>query len=176
VVVPATLAIIFVLLFLTFRKVGEAALIMVSVPFALVGGVWLMYILGHNLSVASGVGFIALGGVAAEFGVVMLLYLDHAVKRRQAEDRFIEDTDAISAIEEGALLRVRPKAMTVAVIIAGLLPLFWGAGTGSEVMRRIAAPMIGGMITAPLLSMLVIPAAYLLMLRRRLTRPKALAP
>jgi len=176
VVVPATLAIIFVLLFLTFRKVGEAALIMASVPFALVGGVWLMYILGHNLSVASGVGFIALGGVAAEFGVVMLLYLDHAVKRRQAEDRFIEDTDAISAIEEGALLRVRPKAMTVAVIIAGLLPLFWGAGTGSEVMRRIAAPMIGGMITAPLLSMLVIPAAYLLMLRRRLTRPKALAP
>ena len=167
---PATLAIIFVLLFLTFRKAGEAALIMVSVPFALVGGVWLMYFLGHNLSVASGVGFIALGGVAAEFGVVMLLYLDHAVKRRQAEGRFIEDTDAISAIEEGALLRVRPKAMTVAVIIAGLLPLFWGAGTGSEVMRRIAAPMIGGMITAPLLSMLVIPAAYLLILRRRLVR------
>jgi Cu(I)/Ag(I) efflux system membrane protein CusA/SilA len=168
IVVPATLAIIFVLLFLTFRRFSEATLIMAALPFALVGGFWLIYLLGHNLSVASGVGFIALAGVAAEFGVVMLIYLDHAVKRRIGEGRFSKDEDVIAAIEEGAVLRVRPKAMTVAVIIAGLLPLFWGAGTGSEVMQRIAAPMIGGMITAPLLSMLVIPAAYLLILRRRL--------
>jgi Cu(I)/Ag(I) efflux system membrane protein CusA/SilA len=168
VVVPTTLAIIFVLLFLTFRRFSEAALIMAAMPFSLVGGFWLIYLLGHNLSVASGVGFIALAGVAAEFGVVMLIYLDHAVKRRVDEGRFSKDEDAIEAIEDGAVLRVRPKAMTVAVIIAGLLPLFWGAGTGSEVMQRIAAPMIGGMITAPLLSMLVIPAAYLLVLRRRL--------
>jgi Cu(I)/Ag(I) efflux system membrane protein CusA/SilA len=168
VVVPTTLAIIFVLLFLTFRRFSEAALIMAAMPFSLVGGFWLVYLLGHNLSVASGVGFIALAGVAAEFGVVMLIYLDHAVKRRVDEGRFSTDEDAIAAIEDGAVLRVRPKAMTVAVIIAGLLPLFWGGGTGSEVMQRIAAPMIGGMITAPLLSMLVIPAAYLLILRRRL--------
>ena len=170
IVVPATLAIIFVLLFLTFRNLGEAALIMASLPFSLVGGFWLIYLLGHNLSVASGVGFIALAGVAAEFGVVMLIYLDHAVKRRIDEGRFSKDEDAMLAIQEGAVLRVRPKAMTVAVIIAGLLPLFWGAGTGSEVMQRIAAPMIGGMITAPLLSMLVVPAAYLLILRRRLAQ------
>jgi Cu(I)/Ag(I) efflux system membrane protein CusA/SilA len=168
IVVPTTLAIIFVLLFLTFRNFGEAALIMAALPFSLVGGFWLIYLLGHNLSVASGVGFIALAGVAAEFGVVMLIYLDHAVKRRVEAGQFSRDEDAVAAIEEGAVLRVRPKAMTVAVIIAGLLPLFWGAGTGSEVMQRIAAPMIGGMITAPLLSMLVIPAAYLLILRRRL--------
>jgi Cu(I)/Ag(I) efflux system membrane protein CusA/SilA len=168
IVVPATLAIIFVLLFLTFRRFSEAALIMAAMPFSLVGGFWLVYLLGHNLSVASGVGFIALAGVAAEFGVVMLIYLDHAVKRRVDEGRFSKEEDVIEAIEDGAVLRVRPKAMTVAVIIAGLLPLFWGGGTGSEVMQRIAAPMIGGMITAPLLSMLVIPAAYLLVLRRRL--------
>jgi Cu(I)/Ag(I) efflux system membrane protein CusA/SilA len=173
IVVPTTLAIIFVLLFLTFRKLGEAALIMAALPFSLVGGFWLIYLLGHNLSVASGVGFIALAGVAAEFGVVMLIYLDHAVKRRADEGHFSKNEDAIEAIEDGAVLRVRPKAMTVAVIIAGLLPLFWGAGTGSEVMQRIAAPMIGGMITAPLLSMLVIPAAYLLILRRRLAQRPA---
>jgi copper/silver efflux system protein len=173
IVVPTTLAIIFVLLFLTFRKFSEAALIMAALPFSLVGGFWLIYLLGHNLSVASGVGFIALAGVAAEFGVVMLIYVDHAVQRRVAEGRFSKDEDAIEAIEDGAVLRVRPKAMTVAVIIAGLLPLFWGAGTGSEVMQRIAAPMIGGMITAPLLSMLVIPAGYLLVLRRRLAQRPA---
>ncbi|HSC08059.1 MAG TPA: efflux RND transporter permease subunit [Steroidobacteraceae bacterium] len=173
IVVPTTLAIIFVLLFLTFGKLSEATLIMAALPFSLVGGFWLIYLLGHNLSVASGVGFIALAGVAAEFGVVMLIYLDHAVKRRVDEGRFSKDEDAIEAIEDGAVLRVRPKAMTVAVIIAGLMPLFWGAGTGSEVMQRIAAPMIGGMITAPLLSMLVIPAAYLLILRRRLAQRPA---
>jgi len=163
-VVPFTLAIIFVLLYLTFRSFGEAALIMATLPFALIGGFWLIYLLGHNLSIASGVGFIALAGVAAEFGVVMLLYLDQSVKRREPQTR----TELEGAIIEGAVLRVRPKAMTVAVIIAGLLPLFFGSGTGSEVMQRIAAPMVGGMISAPLLSMIVIPAAYLLIRRRRL--------
>ncbi|MGH8249164.1 MAG: efflux RND transporter permease subunit [Steroidobacteraceae bacterium] len=168
IVVPATLAIIFFLLFLTFRSASEALLIMGSLPFALIGGFWLLYALGHHVSIASTVGFIALAGVAAEFGVVMLIYLKHAAERFAVDSRLESESDVRQAMEEGAVLRVRPKAMTVAVIIAGLLPLFWGEGSGSEIMQRIAAPMIGGMITAPLLSMLVIPAAYFLLLRRRL--------
>jgi Cu(I)/Ag(I) efflux system membrane protein CusA/SilA len=164
VVVPFTLLIIFVLLYLTFRSVSEAVLIMATLPFALVGGIWLLYLLGHNLSVAGAVGFIALAGVSAEFGVIMLLYLKNAWAARLRKD-----TEALhEAIQEGAVLRVRPKAMTVAVILAGLFPIMWGTGTGSEVMQRIAAPMVGGMITAPLLSMFVVPAAYLLMRRRGL--------
>jgi Cu(I)/Ag(I) efflux system membrane protein CusA/SilA len=169
-VVPVTLAIIFVLLYLTFRSLTEAALIMVTLPFALVGGLWLLFLLGYNLSIASAIGFIALAGVSAEFGVVMLIYLDHAIAKRQAANHFNTETDLIEAIEEGALLRVRPKAMTVTVIIGGLLPIMFGGGTGSEVMRRIAAPMVGGMITAPMLSMLVLPAAYLLLHRRDMRR------
>jgi Cu(I)/Ag(I) efflux system membrane protein CusA/SilA len=169
-VVPFTLVIIFVLLYLTFRSFGEAALIMSTLPFALVGGLWLLFLLGYNFSIASAIGFIALAGVAAEFGVVMLIYLDHAVLKRRAANQFNTEGDLIEAIEEGAVLRVRPKAMTVAVIIAGLLPIMFGGGTGSEVMRRIAAPMVGGMITAPMLSMLVLPAAYLLLHRRELRR------
>lgn len=165
-VVPATLLIIFVLLYLTFGRFSEAGLIMLTLPFALSGGVWLLYLLGFNLSVATGVGFIALAGVSAEFGVIMLLYLKNAWTARQDSGRE-EDRDLLEAIGEGAVLRVRPKVMTVAVIIAGLLPILWGSGTGSEVMKRIAAPMVGGMITAPLLSMLVLPAAYWLMKRRR---------
>ena len=165
-VVPFTLLIIFVLLYLTFRSLAEAALIMATLPFALVGGIWLLWVLGHNLSVASAVGFIALAGVAAEFGVIMLLYLKQAWQARLEKGRDSEE-DLLDAIREGAVLRVRPKAMTVAVIVAGLLPLFWGGGTGSEVMQRIAAPMVGGMISAPLLSMLVVPAVYLLIQRRR---------
>ncbi|WP_066661156.1 MULTISPECIES: efflux RND transporter permease subunit [unclassified Sphingomonas] len=161
-VVPATLAIIFLLLFLIFRRVGEAALIMGTLPFAMTGGFWLLYLLGYHQSVATGVGFIALAGVAAEFGVVMLIYLKHALEARGPEPAADE---VQHAVREGALLRVRPKAMTVAVIIAGLLPILVGSGAGSEVMSRIAAPMIGGMLTAPLLSMFVIPAAYLLMRR-----------
>ena len=168
VVVPFTLAIILVLLYLTFSRFGEAVLIMATLPFALIGGFWLIYLLGHNLSVASAVGFIALAGVSAEFGVVMLIYLDQAIQRFEREGRMKTKADLIQAITEGAVLRVRPKAMTVAVIIAGLLPLFWGGGTGSEVMSRIAAPMIGGMVTAPLLSMIVVPAVYLLLNLRRL--------
>jgi len=166
VVVPFTLLIIFVLLYLTFRRFGEALLIMATLPFALVGGIWLLYLLGYNLSVAGAVGFIALAGVSAEFGVIMLLYLKQAWDARVAAGKTGEG-DLLDAIREGAVLRVRPKAMTVAVILAGLFPIMWGTGTGSEVMQRIAAPMVGGMITAPLLSMFVIPAAYLLMRRRR---------
>jgi len=165
VVVPATLLIIFVLLFLTFRRVGEALLIMATLPFAVTGGIWFLYLLDYNLSVATGVGFIALAGVAAEFGVIMLLYLKQAWQERQEQGQKGEAA-LMGAIRDGAVLRVRPKAMTVAVIIAGLLPIFWGGGTGSEIMSRIAAPMVGGMVTAPLLSLFVLPAAYLLMQRR----------
>jgi Cu(I)/Ag(I) efflux system membrane protein CusA/SilA len=167
-VVPFTLAIIFVLLYLAFRDFTSATLIMGTLPFALVGGLWLLFVLGYNLSIASAIGFIALAGVSAEFGIVMLIYLDHAIEKRRAANRFTTERDLIEAIEEGAVLRVRPKAMTVAVIVAGLLPIMLGGGTGSEVMRRIAAPMVGGMITAPLLSMLVLPAVYLLLRRREL--------
>jgi Cu(I)/Ag(I) efflux system membrane protein CusA/SilA len=167
-VVPLTLIVIFVLLYLAFRRVDEALTIMLAVPFALVGGYWLMWLLGYSTSVATAIGFIALAGVAAEFGVVMLLYLRHAWEARLARGEPATYETLIAAIEEGAVLRVRPKAMTVAVIMAGLLPIMLGAGTGSEIMRRIAAPMVGGMITAPLLSMLVIPAAYLLLRARRL--------
>ncbi|MBI3146109.1 MAG: efflux RND transporter permease subunit, partial [Pseudogulbenkiania sp.] len=162
-VVPATLLIIFVLLYLTFRRLDEAALIMGTLPFALVGGVWFLYLAGYNLSVATGVGFIALAGVSAEFGVVMLLYLKQAAAERQEYGLPLSTHILDQAIRQGAVLRVRPKAMTVAVILAGLLPILWGSGAGSEVMSRIAAPMVGGMITAPLLSMFVIPAAYRLM-------------
>jgi Cu(I)/Ag(I) efflux system membrane protein CusA/SilA len=176
VVVPFTLAIIFALLYVTFRRVSEALLIMGTLPFALVGGFWLLYLLGHNLSIASAVGFIALAGVAAEFGVVMLIYLDHAVERWRREGRLVDRDAMAAAITEGAVLRVRPKAMTVAVIVAGLLPIMLGGGTGSEVMRRIAAPMVGGMITAPLLSMLVIPAAYLLIHRGKQPSVESIRP
>jgi Cu(I)/Ag(I) efflux system membrane protein CusA/SilA len=166
-VIPATLVIIFVLLFLIFGRFDEALLIMATLPFALTGGFWLLYLLGYHQSVATGVGFIALAGVAAEFGVVMLIYLKSTLDDRGPDP----DTAQVeSAVREGALLRVRPKAMTVAVVIAGLLPALVGGGAGSEVMSRIAAPMVGGMLTAPLLSMFVIPAAYLLM-RRRHAKP-----
>ena len=165
-VIPATLAIIFLLLYLIFRRVGEAALIMGTLPFALTGGFWILYLLGYNQSVATAVGFTALAGVSAEFGVVMLIYLKHALDERGADP---DAAQVEEAVREGALLRVRPKAMTVAVIVAGLLPILIGSGAGAEVMSRIAAPMIGGMLTAPLLSMFVIPAAYLLM--RRGTKP-----
>ncbi|WP_374418221.1 efflux RND transporter permease subunit [Stutzerimonas kunmingensis] len=165
-VVPATLLIIFFLLYLTFGRLDEAVLIMLTLPFALTGGVWFLYLMDYNLSVATGVGFIALAGVAAEFGVIMLLYLKNAWADQQ-RDGLNGEVALCEAIREGAVQRVRPKAMTVAVIVAGLLPILLGAGTGSEVMSRIAAPMVGGMLSAPLLSLFVIPAAYRLMRRPR---------
>lgn len=167
--VPMTVMIIFILLYLAFRRADEALLILMSLPFALVGGIWFLYWQGFHMSVATGTGFIALAGVAAEFGVVMLMYLRHAIAadpKLSRPETFTQD-GLDDALYQGAVLRVRPKAMTVAVIIAGLLPILWGTGTGSEVMSRIAAPMIGGMITAPLLSLFIIPAAYKLLWLRR---------
>jgi Cu(I)/Ag(I) efflux system membrane protein CusA/SilA len=165
-VVPVTLAVIFVLLYLLFRSFSDAALVIAAVPFSLVGGFWLMWALGYSMSVATAVGFIALAGVASEFGVVMLVYLKNAHARRLAEGEPDDEQTLLRAIREGAVLRVRPKAMTVAIVLAGLVPMMLGHGTGSEVMSRIAAPMVGGMITAPLLSMLVVPAAWYLIHRR----------
>jgi Cu(I)/Ag(I) efflux system membrane protein CusA/SilA len=172
-VVPATLLIIFILLFFIFGRLDEAALIMATLPFALTGGVWALYLMGFHQSVATGVGFIALAGVSAEFGVIMLIYLKHALADRGTDP---SADDVTAAVREGALLRVRPKAMTVAVILAGLAPILIGHGAGSEVMSRIAVPMIGGMVTAPLLSMFVIPAAYLLLQRRRSKFPLTSQP
>ncbi|WP_193143940.1 Cu(+)/Ag(+) efflux RND transporter permease subunit SilA [Enterobacter kobei] len=171
--VPMTVMIIFILLYLAFRRVDEAMLILMSLPFALVGGIWFLYWQGFHMSVATGTGFIALAGVAAEFGVVMLMYLRHAIEAQPElshRETFTEQ-GLDEALYHGAVLRVRPKAMTVAVIIAGLLPILWGTGAGSEVMSRIAAPMIGGMITAPLLSLFIIPAAYKLIWLRRHKKP-----
>lgn len=168
VVVPFTLLIIFVLLYLVFQRIEEALLIMGTLPLALIGGFWLLYLLGFNLSVAGIVGFLALAGVAAEFGVIMLLYLKQAWAVRELNGA-ADVQSLVEAIEEGAVQRVRPKAMTVAVILAGLIPIMWSHGTGSEVMQRIAAPMLGGMVTAPLLSLFVVPAGYLLLRRRRLS-------
>jgi Cu(I)/Ag(I) efflux system membrane protein CusA/SilA len=164
IVVPATLLIIFLLLYLNFRSITETVIVMLSLPFALVGGLWLMWWLGFNLSVAVAVGFIALAGVAAETGVVMLIYLNHALaevrQRRAAEGRTLMRNDLRDAIMEGAVERVRPKMMTVVAIMAGLLPIMWSTGTGSEIMQRIAVPMIGGMISSTLLTLIVIPAIF----------------
>lgn len=166
VVIPVTLLIIFLLLYLNFRRLTETLIVMLSVPFALVGGVWLMWLLNYNLSVAVAVGFIALAGVAAETGVVMLIYLDHAWEEAKTKckesGRLPNATDLYEAVMEGAVERVRPKMMTVVAIMAGLLPILWGTGTGSEVMSRIAAPMVGGMISSTVLTLAVIPALYAL--------------
>jgi Cu(I)/Ag(I) efflux system membrane protein CusA/SilA len=166
IVVPVTLLIIFLLLYLNFRSVADTMIVMLSLPFALVGGIWLMWALGFNLSVAVVVGFIALAGVAAETGVVMLIYLDHALAeikaRRAAEGVALDRRDLAEAIMHGAVERVRPKMMTVVAIMAGLLPIMWSTGTGSEIMQRIAVPMIGGMVSSTLLTLIVIPAVYAL--------------
>lgn len=167
-VIPLTLMIIFLLLYLTFRGITQVAMVMTTLPFALAGGFWFIFLLGHNMSVATAAGFIALAGVAAEFGIIMLLYLDRAVEERMKQQGIKTSSDLLAAIMEGAVMRVRPKAMTVAVIIAGLIPIMLGEGTGSEVMQRIAAPMVGGMVTAPLLSMFVIPVIYFLWKRKQL--------
>jgi Cu(I)/Ag(I) efflux system membrane protein CusA/SilA len=164
IVVPVTLLIIFLLLYLNFRSIAETMIVMLSLPFALVGGLWLMWWLGFNLSVAVAVGFIALAGVAAETGVVMLIYLNQALaeikEQREIEGKPLTRSDLYDAIMEGAVERVRPKMMTVVAIMAGLLPIMWSTGTGSEIMQRIAVPMIGGMISSTLLTLIVIPAIF----------------
>ena len=174
IVIPVTLLSIFLLLYLNFKRITETLIVMLSVPFALVGGIWLMWWLGYNLSVAVAVGFIALAGVAAETGVIMLIYLDHAWEelkaKRRAEGQVPSLTDLYEAIMEGAVERVRPKMMTVVAIMAGLLPIMWGTGTGSEVMSRIAAPMVGGMVSSTVLTLAVIPAIYALVKQWRLRR------
>ncbi|MFA7351543.1 MAG: efflux RND transporter permease subunit [Methylotenera sp.] len=177
IVIPLTLLIIFVLLYLNFKRLTETFIVMLSVPFSLVGGIWLMYWLGYNMSVAVAVGFIALAGVAAETGVIMLIYLDHAYKelktKRASEGKAFTVADIYEAVMEGAVERVRPKMMTVVAIMAGLLPIMWGSGTGSEVMRRIAAPMVGGMVSSTVLTLIVIPAIYALIKQISLQRKGA---
>ena len=169
-VLPVTLAVIVLLLYLNFRRFTEVAIIMGTLPLALTGGYWLLYLLGYNMSVAVGVGFIALAGVAVEIGVIMLVYLNQALQRHteiaQQQGRALTTADIRQAVIDGALLRVRPIMMTVAAIVAGLMPIMLGSGTGSEVMRRIAAPMVGGMASATLLTLMVIPAVFLIWKRR----------
>ena len=178
-VIPLTLFIIFVLLYLNFRRLTETLIVMLSVPFALTGGLWLMYLMGFNISVAVAVGFIALAGVAAETGVVMLIYLDHAftatARNRREQGLAVSRHDLQAAIIEGAVERVRPKMMTVSAIMAGLLPILWSNGTGSEVMRRIAVPMVGGMVSSTILTLLVIPAIYAIAKGWQLQRSAAAA-
>ena len=175
IVVPATLAIILLLLYLNFRSVGESLIVMLSLPFALVGGILFMWILGYNWSVATALGFIALAGVAAETGVVMLIYLDHAWDARRREGRQTL-ADLYQAIMEGAVERVRPKMMTVTAITVGLLPILWGSGTGASVMKRIAAPMVGGMVSSTVLTLVVIPAIYSLWKEYQIRRGEAAQP
>src|SRR6185437_4668736 len=172
VVVPVTLAIILLLLYFNFESVTESLIVMLSLPFALVGGVWLMWILGYNMSVAVAIGFIALAGVAAETGVVMLIYLDHAYNARRENGKLSTRADVDAAVEEGAVERVRPKMMTVTAIMAGLVPILWSQGTGADVMKRIAAPMVGGMLTSTVLTLAVIPVVYSLWKERSLHRTK----
>ncbi len=159
-VIPATLAIIFLLLYLNFRDVTEALVVMLSLPFALVGGIWFIWLLGYNWSVAVAIGFIALAGVAAETGVVMLIYLDQAWHARRANGATPSLRGLYEAVVEGAVERVRPRMMTTAAIMAGLLPILWGGGAGASVMKRIAAPMVGGMVSSTVLTLVVIPAVY----------------
>jgi Cu(I)/Ag(I) efflux system membrane protein CusA/SilA len=176
-VIPVTLTIIILLLYLNFRRVTEVVIILATLPLALVGGIWLMYWLNYDMSVAVGVGFIALSGVSVEIGVIMLVYLNQAFRRHQdkacSEKRAMDISDLRQAIVEGALLRVRPVMMTVAAIIAGLLPIMLGSGTGSEVMRRIAAPMVGGMVSATVLTLLVIPSAFFIWKRWQIANSKS---
>jgi len=174
VVVPMTLVMIILLLFINFRNMSEVLIILGTLPMALVGGIWLLYLLGYNFSVAVGVGFIALAGVAVEIGVVKLVYLKQALARHlqfaAEQGRSPSREDLARAVVDGALLRVRPITMTIAALIAGLLPIMLGSGTGAEVMRRIAAPMVGGMVSVMLLTLVVIPATWLLWQRARLGR------
>jgi Cu(I)/Ag(I) efflux system membrane protein CusA/SilA len=162
VLVPVTIGIIFLLLFLNFGSLAESLIVMLSLPFALVGGIWFLWLLGYNTSVAVWVGFIALAGVAAEIGVVMMIYLDDSHATREREGRLTDRESLREAVREGALERLRPVAMTVTAITFGLMPILWGAGAGADTMKRIAAPMVGGMVSATALTLLVIPAIYVI--------------
>lgn len=175
-IIPLTLALIFLLLFLNFRSVTESAIVMLSLPFSLVGGVWLMWIMGYNMSVAVAIGFVALAGVAAETGVIMLMYLDHAYRDRLRDGLMSKVADIDGAVEHGAVERVRPKIMTVSAIMAGLIPILWSQGTGADMMKRIAAPMVGGMVSSTVLTLVVIPAIYSLWKERQLLRSGARSP
>jgi Cu(I)/Ag(I) efflux system membrane protein CusA/SilA len=176
VLVPVTLAIVFLLLFLHFRSAEEALLLMIPLPFAVVGAVWLMLALGYNFSIAVGVGLIAVAGLAAETGVVMHVYLDEAVRRYRAEGRLTRVAKLKEALEEGAVERLRPKLMTVFTTILGLLPIMFGLGAGAEVMQRIAAPMVGGLVTSAVHTLVMIPALYAVVQGRRLRRELRAAP
>ncbi len=171
VVVPLTLLTIFLLLYFNFRNLIAPAVVMLSIPFALIGGYWLIWLLGYNMSMTVAVGFIALAGVSAEIGVLVLTFIDQAIARRRAEKSgHLSASEITAAVLSGTTQRVRPIAMTATAVIAGLIPIMWGSGTGSDVMQRIAAPMIGGMVTATILSLLVLPVIYgwvLLVLEKR---------
>jgi Cu(I)/Ag(I) efflux system membrane protein CusA/SilA len=160
IIVPATLLVIFILLFIHFNNIIEVIIVMASLPFALLGGFWLIYLLGYNMSVAVGVGFIALAGLATETGIVMLVYLDAVFKRRKNEDQMNTAADLHAAIVEGAVDRVRPKIMTVATTLIGLLPVMYGSGAGSQIMKRIAAPMVGGLVSSAIMTLIIIPVIY----------------
>jgi Cu(I)/Ag(I) efflux system membrane protein CusA/SilA len=175
-VIPATLAIVFLLLYFNFKSVTETLIVMLSLPFALVGGIWFLWALGYNWSVAVAIGFIALAGVAAETGVVMLIFLDLAWRERLASGRRPTLRDLYEAVIEGAVVRVRPKLMTTAAIMAGLLPILWGNGAGASVMKRIAAPMVGGMLSSTILTLVVIPAIYALWREREVRALAAPSP
>ena len=169
-VVPATLALVFLLLYLNFGNVSEALIVMLSIPFTLVGGVWFLWALDYNWSVAVTIGFLALAGVAAETAVIMLVYLDHAWEARKTAGSSLDVRDVYGAVMEGAVERVRPKMMTVASTMIGLLPILWGTGAGASVMKRIAAPMVGGMVSSTVLTLLVVPAIWSLLKQRELAR------
>jgi Cu(I)/Ag(I) efflux system membrane protein CusA/SilA len=160
IIIPATLLVIFILLYIHFGNIMEVIIVMASIPFALLGGFWLTYVLGYNLSVAVGVGFIALAGLATETGIVMLVYLDEVFKTRQADHKMNTPADLHEGIIEGAVDRVRPKIMTVATTLIGLLPVMWGTGTGSQIMKRIAAPMVGGLVSSTIMTLIIIPVIY----------------
>ncbi|MCB0285168.1 MAG: efflux RND transporter permease subunit, partial [Calditrichaeota bacterium] len=172
IVVPVTLLIILLLLYFNFKNIQESLIVMLSLPFALVGGVWFLYFLDYNFSVAVGVGFIALAGLAAETGVVMLVYLDNVYKDRMMRGEMRGMNDLYAAVIEGAVERVRPKLMTVVTTMIGLLPILWGTGTGSQTMKRIAAPMVGGMVSSTVLTLVVIPAIYYLWKSREIKKLK----
>jgi Cu(I)/Ag(I) efflux system membrane protein CusA/SilA len=170
IIIPATLLVIFILLYIHFNNIMEVIIVMASLPFALLGGFWLIYILGYNMSVAVGVGFIALAGLATETGIVMLVYLDEVFKRKKRDNQMNNTSDLHDAIVEGAVDRVRPKIMTVATTLIGLLPVMYGSGAGSQIMKRIAAPMVGGLVSSTIMTLIIIPVIYDLWKTREITK------